>query len=114
MRFKQAIAFLLSLVLLVMLVCPAIAAMKSPVTKAQDHCASEKPPEQNQKQTMRGCCDESAISVQKIRAPFDSATFSLVSITAVVFKPIGFAADLEFLPFQDPSKQLSKLSILRL
>jgi len=76
-----------------------------------DHCSSEKPVPQ-EKQTMF-CCDQSAVSVVKIHAPYQVPVAHVLTVESTITTDFVFALDLNFLPYEKTGDHLSKLCLLR-
>ena len=115
MELRKGISIVLALVLGIMMVCPAIAAARVSAPKAESHCTSEAPPSvPQQDEMMKCCCDQSAIPVQELHAPFANMVLHTLSTQVEGVTLIIFAFDFDNLPYLNTSDKLTKLSTLRL
>jgi hypothetical protein len=103
----------MTVTLLAMMVCPAIAAAQSAASKP-NHCSSEKQPDNQKQTTMRGCCDQNAVSVQKVHAPFEMSDLQMLNPVAGIAAQAVLQLHFDFRPFEETGDHLSKLSVLRL
>ena len=112
MNSRTVVGVAVAFVLILMMVCPAIAAVQANQSKANGHCSSEKP--QDHGQTMRGCCDQNALSVQEVHAPCENPVHhALLSLWTADTRTV-FAFEPVYFPYQKTGVHLSKLSTLRL
>ena len=115
MLLRKGISFVAAFALVTMMVCPA--AVASPlvkVPKSASHCDTETPAVPQQKETMQCCCDQIAIPVQELHAPFDSVTFEVLHPVTGQLIPIYFAFDFARVPYLKTGDHLADLSALRL
>jgi hypothetical protein len=115
MELRRGISIVLALVLGIMMVCPGVANTRESESKAKSHCNSEAPPvAPQQNEMMQCCCDQNAIPVQELRAPFASLVLHTLSPQVEGVTPIIFTFDFDNLPYLKTSDKLTKLSTLRL
>ena len=111
MQLIRKISFVSAFVLIAMMLCPAFAMAQKAQLKSESHCHSESPVEEEQ--ILQCCCDQSAILVQELHAPFETTLLELLpagrSGTALVF-----VFDIEHLPYLKTRDHLATLSTLRL
>jgi len=112
MQLRKTISFITALVLVTMMVCPAIGAVQKSTSKTDSHCHGETLPKQELSRNC--CCDQSAISVQEQRAPFESPALHLLVPLEKGAGRIVFPLDLDYSPYSKTGDHLAKLSTLRL
>jgi len=113
MRLTRIISLMMATILIAMLVCPAIAAAaEANNAKKMDHCSSEKPVPQ-EKQTMLCCCDQNAISVLPVHAPYQVPVSQILTAEPTIALDFVFAFDRLYLPYEKTGDHLSRLCVLR-
>ena len=112
MNFRTGTGLAVVFVLMTMMVCPAIAAIQSNNSKSNGHCSTEEP--QDHEQTMQGCCDQSAVSVQKVHAPGEIAIPHVLACSIITNIQSAIAFEPVYLLFEKTGDHLSKLCTLRL
>lgn len=112
MSFKAVVGLAAIFVLMTMMVCPAIAAIQTNKSKSNGHCSSEE--SQDHEPTMRGCCDQSALSIQEVHAPSESPVQHVLLSLWTPDTRAAFAFEPVYLTYQKTGDHLSKLSTLRL
>jgi hypothetical protein len=112
MNFRAVIGLTVAFVLITMMVCPAIVTVQTSKSTANGHCSSEEP--QDQEQTMRGCCDQNALSVEQVHAPGESPVQHILLSLGTPHARTILAIEPVQPPYQKTGDHLSKLSTLRL
>ena len=112
MNFRTVIGLTVASVLITMMVCPAIAAVQTSKSTANGHCSSEEP--QDHEQTMRGCCDQHALSVEQVHAPCETPIQHVLLSLRTPHAQTVLAIEPVHPPYQKTGDHLSKLSTLRL
>ena len=110
----KGISFVVAFVLATMMVCPAVAWSPANTPKSDSHCGTKAPAVPQQNEAMQCCCDQNAIPVQELHAPFHCVTLEVLHPVKGDLVPVHFAFDLASVPYLKTGDHLADLSALRL
>jgi hypothetical protein len=108
----KTLCLIMATILFAMMVCPAIAVAQQNKAQKLDHCSSQNPVPQ-EKQTLLCCCDQSAISILQVHAPYQISVVHVQTAEPATVPDFVFASDCNHLPYQKTGDLLSKLCVLR-
>jgi hypothetical protein len=113
MKLRNTFCFVTAIVLASMLACPAIASSLAKPATAATHCGEKMPTAPQQSEKSLCCCDQNAVPVQALHAPFASMTLFILDQT---LEQLNFNPASESFPAAQPYSEnyLAKLSALRL